>query len=191
MLALKKISKDLLVGIIASLISALILAVISYGFGMWPYAHKAAVWLWTIISTTAAIPRWLLIVGIPALLVAIPVATFFTPKKGPKYVQYKKDNIFGIDWFWKWNPPNRNQSEYKLNDLLPRCPKCKSILSINDYDHRLVYCVTDSCRWSWPMASCRYHPSHERDVIDHSSRLYERVRKEIDRRIQTGEWKRS
>jgi len=132
--------------------------------------------------------------GIPTLILLTPVMTRLSTGKEPNFTKYTSDHILGIDWCWKWIPPNKLQTEYKFDGLTPRCPSCKSVLNIDDYDGRLVYCINDSCKWQWPLASQRYayhHLSHQSDSIDHSSKVNERVMKEIDRKIHTGEWERA
>lgn len=189
---LKKVWKDpVWSAVIAGIVLAALLAAGQYFLGLWPYFIKCAEWVWSIITVDVSVPLWLLITGIPVLLLLIPVSTSLTPEKEPKFIKYTHDHILGIDWCWKWIPPNKYRSEYKFDELTPRCPSCKSVLNINDYDGRLVYCINDSCKWAWPLASQRYsfpHIAHMSDAIDHSSKVNERVMKEIERKLHTGEW---
>lgn len=189
---MKKVWKDpVWSSVIAGIILAVIVAVGQHFFGLWEYVSIGGVWLWSVITTDIPIPLWLVIIGIPILVLLIPVITRLIPDKEPSFTKYTHDHILEIDWSWKWIPPNKFRAEYKFDELKPRCPSCKSVLNINDYDGRLVYCINDSCKWQWPLASQRYayhHVGHRSDAIDHSSKLNERVLKEIDRKMHTGEW---
>lgn len=189
---LKKVWKD---PVWSSVIAGVILLGLGqHFFGLWVYVSKGVEWVWSVIVAEVAVPLWLLVIGIPVLVFLIPVVTKLTPDKEPNFTKYTNDHILGIDWNWKWIPPNKFRAEYKFDELIARCPDCKSVLNINDYDGRLVYCINDSCKWSWPLASQRYsfHSAANRpDAIDHSSKLNERVIKEIDRKLHTGEWPNS
>ncbi len=189
---MKKIWKDpVWSSVIAGLILTVVLGVGSHFLGFWPYIAKGAIWVWQLITADIPVPLWLLVLGIPALVSCVPLISRFAPDSEPKFTKYTHDHILGIDWSWRWAPPNRYRTEYKFEDLIARCPGCKSVLNIDDYDHRLVYCINDSCDWSWPLSSERYpgfHMAHRANTIDHSSKLNERVVKEIDRRVHTGDW---
>ncbi|WP_417442623.1 hypothetical protein [Idiomarina abyssalis] len=177
--------------VIAGVILTVILSVGQYFFGLLGYISIGAGWVWSTFNTKIPIPLWLLIIGIPVLLLLVPVITKLLLDKEPNFTKYTCDHILGIDYSWKWNPPNKFRAEYRFDELTPRCPTCKSVLNIDDYDGRLVFCINDSCKWQWPLASQRYafhHPAHRSDAIDHSSKVNERVMKEIDRKLHTGEW---
>lgn len=177
--------------VIAGIFLALILAVGQYLFDLLGYTTVVARWFWSTITANVFVPLWLLIIAIPILVLLIPLATWLIQDKKPSYTKYECDHILGIDWSWKWIPPNKFRTDYKFDELIPRCPGCKSVLSINDYDGRLVYCINESCEWQWPLATQRYapyHVGHRSDAIDHSSKLNDRVMKEIDRKLHTGEW---
>lgn len=189
---MKKVWKDpVWSSVIAGIILAVILGIGQLFFGLWVYVAIGARWFWSTITVDVPIPLWLLITGIPILILLIPAITRLSPVKTPNFTKYTRDHILGIDWSWKWIPPNKFRADYKFVELTPRCPSCKSALNIDDYDGRLVYCINDSCKWQWPLASQRYachHVGHRSDAIDHSSKIDERVRKEIDRKLHTGEW---
>ena len=189
---MKKVWKDpVWSSVIAGIVLAVLLAAGQHFLGLWLYFIKGAEWVWSVITVDVSVPLWLLITGIPILVLFIPVTTRVIPDKEPKFTKYTHDHILGIDWNWKWIPPNKFRADYKLDELTPRCPSCKSTLNINDYDGRLVYCINDSCKWAWPLASQRYsfpRAAHRSDAIDHSSKVNERVMKEIDRKLHTGEW---
>ncbi|RAU16432.1 hypothetical protein DN062_18240 [Nitrincola tibetensis] len=132
----------------SSVIAGLILAIGQLFFGLWGYVSVGAGWLWSTITANVPIPLWLIITGIPILILLIPVITRLIPDKEPNFTKYTRDHILGIDWSWKWIPPNKVRTEYKFDELTPRCPTCKSALNIDDYDGRLVYCINDSCKVS-------------------------------------------
>lgn len=177
-MGLKKLWKD---PVWSAVISAGLIALASYLFGLWPTIWQAMGSVLGLLALPISIPLWLIIVAIPALLLVIPIIIALRPDREPPFTKYTNDNIFDINWAWQWSTPTRYRSQYELKALTPRCPTCHAVLSINDYSGSLVSCINENCNWKW--ARQRHHSSR----ISHSTELYTKVHNEIDRRIHAGE----
>lgn len=105
--------------VISGIVLAVLLAAGEYFWGLWPYFIKSAEWVWSIITVDVSVPLWLLITSIPVLVLLIPASTRLAPDKEPKFIKYTHDHILGIDWSWKWIPPNKYLYEYKFDELTP------------------------------------------------------------------------
>lgn len=131
-----------------------------------------------------SMPIWVLILSSLVFLFLIPIIAFIKKRKIPRFLSYKSDNIFDIDWFWEWSPPSvYNNNKYEIMNITPRCPSCYSLLDLNDYSGILVNCVNENCNWEWEWARNRSSSKH----ITHSSELKSKVLNEIDRRVYAGE----
>jgi hypothetical protein len=158
-----------------------ILAILIYLIDFWPLIWKSTIYIVNLLKISIPIPIWLLIVVVPTLLIAVPLLKYFRPNGEPRFTKYTYDNIFDINWSWRWIPPGAHRSSYQLSDLTARCPTCHSLLTINNYDGKLVICINEHCNWKWKRQ--QQHGSH----FSHSSELNTTVHNEIDRRIHSGE----
>ena len=173
----KKLWKD---PVWSAVIAAGIVAAAVYLLGYWPYIWQFVKNIPSLLETPVSIPLWVLILGVPILLFAIPFVASLNTKKEPRFLSYRNDTIFDISWSWRWLSPGFHSSNYQMRDLTPRCPSCSAVLTLNDYDGSLVSCINENCSWRWE----RQHRHGSR--IRHSSELDSKVRNEIDRRIHAG-----
>jgi len=151
-------------------------------FGLWPKIHKNLLQIWGLATYEVSIQMWLIIISVPLLVFLIPLIRGILPEKEPRFIKYRSDNILDINWLWDWSPPSFHNDKYSIKNLYPRCPKCSSILEINDCSGQLVHCINDECDWSW---------NHQRSFqkgTTHSSQLDQKVKSVIDRKIHNGEY---
>lgn len=165
----------------SAVIAAGIVAVATYLLGYWPQIWQLVKSIPSLFATPLSIPLWALLLAVPTLLLAIPFVASLKSVKEPSFVSYTSDTIFDITWFWRWLSPGFYNSHYTIQDLVPRCPSCGAVLTINDYSGSLVSCINENCSWQWE------RQSRHGFRIGHSSELDSKVRNEIDRRIHAGE----
>ena len=148
--------------------------------GVWaftPGLQLAFASLRTVLNTPMALPRWA--VGLLGLL-AFPtvwwlvVSAIRWGRYRPRLEQYTEDNVFGITWRWEYGEQNQ------LEDLQGYCPECGMLVmimhSLVDEDKTVLYC--NHCQKNLAVLNG--------GAVE--AAVY--VNREIERRIQTGGWKR-
>ena len=148
--------------------------------GIWPDVKSVLLSVFSLIVYDVAIPVWVLFLIIPLLVSIIPLIQSITPEREPTFINYKADQILGINWSWNWSKPNFINDKYSIRDLLPRCPNCKSSLKLNDYSGQLVHCINDECKWK--------QQGNINNRISNSSNLNSKVWNIIDRKVHNGEF---
>lgn len=165
----------------SAVIAAAITGGATYFFGFWPTIWRFIKSIPSFLITTLPIPIWTLLFAVPFLLFIIPLINSLRSAREPRFLSYTNDELFEINWYWRWLAPDRFNSSYRLIDLTPRCPLCHAVLSINNYGSSLVTCMNEGCNWQWKRQ--QQHGSR----INHSTELDSKVHNEIDRRIHAGE----
>lgn len=151
--------------------------------GLWPEVKSTLLYILSLFVYEVVIPVWALFLIVPFLVLLIPFIHSRIPEREPAFINYKADQILGIDWSWNWSKPNYYNEKYSIRDLHPRCPDCKSSLEINDYSGQLAHCINDDCKWKWQQQG------NFENRISHSSTLNSKVWNIIDRKIHNGEFK--
>ncbi len=175
----------------SKVISAVILAIFGAGLiNFWEMFQEGLSLIGSMLAYKIGIPVWLLIIFVVAI-VALILTTLIIQKSEPEeieiehdFLKYKTDNILGIIWRWDWLK-DYSTGKYKITDLHPRCPKCKShAIGNNDelYSNpdKVVWCIKDGCGWIWQQSS-QYK-------IGLLSNLETKVKIEMDRKIHSGEF---
>jgi len=128
---------------------------------------------WDLLITSYSVPGyvWFFII-IFVIIGIVGLYSEFKPKKKEEdFLKYTKDTIYGIPYRWKWN-----QSEiYNLDSF---CPKCDGIL-VSNYD---VFYIQSKSKIN--CENCDFQLIQEKY---YSSDL---IKREISRRIRTGEYKK-
>ena len=167
--------------VLSKVIAVAIIGGASFIPGFWPTIWLFLQFVYSLLTTLLLIPVWLLLLAIPFLLFVIPFIGSLRAEPEPGFMSYISDEIFEINWSWRWLSSSINGSGYTLHDLTPRCPSCSALLEVNDYNSSWVVCVNENCHWEWE----RQHQDSSRMVG--SAELVSKVRNEIDRRMHAGE----
>lgn len=150
--------------------------------GLWPEVKRILVSIFSLFVYEVVIPVWTLCLIVPFLVLLIPFIHSRVPEREPAFINYKADQILGIDWSWSWSTPNFHNDKYSIRDLNPRCPDCKSILELNDYSWQFVHCINDDCKWEWQQQG------NVENRISHALALNSKVWNIIERKIHNGEF---
>ena len=140
-------------------------------------------WCWNALVSSYALPGWVLLIIVTIGLLVLIYAFLFTqnaPRKPtsvpePAYKSYVQDTMFGAKWRWQW-------LDDEIWRLWGACPVCEGVLvfSISAYSEE-VHFICEHCNNSVKAKL----PGWDRDdALDF-------VKREIVRRINSGEFKRS
>lgn len=120
---------------------------------------------------TFGVPVWVLLLAVFLLSVLIWVLARVLARAGddeePRFEQYTKDRIFGVDWMWQ-------QAQWGPSSVTALCPTCKNELEWSGHRFDCSY--------------CRKGIRFEADVSFAASPS-DVATKEIRRRVRSGEWK--
>jgi len=130
-------------------------------------------WVGHLFVISCSLPVWgiiLLMLALPAVLLLL-VLMLARHEPDPSYEDYTSDSFFGISWHWRLYGG-------RLDDHPPtaRCPHCSGLL-----EPQLV--------WNRVKLACDHCGFEKTFEGMDGTALQERVRKEIDRKLVTGEWK--
>jgi len=129
-------------------------------------------WVGHLFVVSFTLPVWgiiLLMLVLPAILALLE---FVLARRQPdeSYEDYTSDTFFGISWHWRYCRGRL------VDDVTARCPRCSGLL--------------DSHEWGYSLTLTCDHCGFEKSFNNMDSlTLRERVRKEIDRKLVTGEYK--
>ena len=139
---------------------------------------KALKWFFSLFAIKFTLPVWailLLMLAIPLVLLAVFILLVKNSDSESDVHKYISDIFYGIKWHWRYS--GTQVDEYYLT---PRCMKCSCVLETVDesayaaIDHIGMHC-----------SHCGSSVSFEHGF----ECLREKVHKEIDRKIVTGEYK--
>ena len=135
-------------------------------------------WFVRLFIIKVSLPIWLIIILILAISVLSRGASFSFTADGDSagtYLNYTSDKFFGILWRWKYTA-NKLYDEH----IVPRCPSCMTLLrATEETSYRMIDEVTLTC------PNCDFKRRFEYSLDD----LLDRIRREIDRKIVTDEYK--
>jgi hypothetical protein len=127
-----------------------------------------------IFAYKITIPIWgLILIALPTIFFIVIFIIILISKPPPRLISwqdYKMDNIDGIKWVWSWY---RND----VSDLIALCPVCMCELESKQHPYKLgtdLYCQ-----------KCDKYI----DLNTSMNEFKEKVKKEIRRRVRTGEYK--
>jgi hypothetical protein len=175
--------EDISANAIGGLITAFILAGAAWIFGFFPIIWEVLKSLYRLLLIPISIPLVLLVFFILLFgynLIRLSLSLFPDEQKFP----YTEDILFGIHWEW-----NINQNGDEIYPVRPVgfCPHCKSRL-ISDVSREFSYKHSDF------LYSTDFYCEYCDKVLWTSDGNYMyaigRVRREIERIINSGEWKR-
>lgn len=117
------------------------------------------------------VPVWVLLSGFVAIVLLLMWLARGSGKVGvaggPNVDDYTADEIFGVDWTWRW-------AQWGVHALTALCPTCKNELDWSGHNFRCSYCGKP---FEFRASTSFFHEPGEV------------VKKEIRRRLRSGEWK--
>lgn len=130
---------------------------------------KTITWFTALFIIKVTLPVWGIIVLMLAPLLIIAALFLYRTYSAETYLTYTSDTFFGILWHWSYDRGT-------VYEVLHRCPSCKLILQPSN---TAVTTFTLICS----------HCGFEKDFRCGYGELLNRVKKEIDRKIITEEYK--
>lgn len=171
---MKRFKKIWLTTIILAVISGILidyLTLINIPGAIW----KVITWFMHLFLFKTSFPVWgiiLLMLTIPFLIILF-ILLFYNKKS---FKNYTSDTFFGVLWEWDYD-----FGEIYKEGIRARCPQCKTILKIvQEPDIPFGHIANLKC------THCGFHKKFTFD----SHELRDRVKKEIDRKIITEEYKK-
>jgi len=141
-----------------------------------------SIWTYEALLTSYNIPLWvLLVISILALITVIRFLISFQNNEKPAYLSYKEDFIYEAKWRWKW-------TKDQITNIQCYCPTCDSVLVYDDSSCSTRY--TDIAKTDFICENCK---SQIITSIHGGNNTYaiNAVKREIQRRIRTNEYKTS
>ena len=138
-------------------------------------------WLYKELLTTYTLPLWLiLIISIFASVYIAKLLLSIKFKSKPEYTAYTQDFIYGTNWKWKWE-------KEEISDIQCYCPKCDAILIYDDTLSNIKH--TELSKTDFICENCN---SNIVTTIHGGNKNYaiNAVKREIERRIRTDEYKK-
>jgi hypothetical protein len=154
--------------VIAGLIVAGILGVITYSLNWWPTITRALTATNSFLWQRTSVPNWLLgfmiLIALAALLTVVTVVIANTSRPPtPSWRSYTKDTFEGLTWRWAYDI---HGGIYNLTSFCPHCDF--------EIDPRLGQCE-----------SCGRRLTAVDGLIDH---IHERIEKLIQQKVRNGTW---
>ena len=165
--------------VVGGVLAGLILAGILY-FVPGAYQWLARVWktLWGFFTWRIPTPLWLLaLLAIPLIaVIVITVTAFLSSAPPPEFQSYTEERLFNAVWRWEYGSSG-------IWNLACFCQSCESRLVYSEgqigYGGNVTKLIAEHCT---------REVSETEGDYDY---LEARVKREIDRRIRTGEYKRN
>jgi len=163
--------------VIAGLIVAAVLAAVSFVPGTSKWAVEVATNFWNHLLGASALPNWsLYLLVLMSINTIIYWAALAIKLKGPNISAYNHDTFLGLKWRWSYISGQPVKA-------WAFCPHCDTMLvysmigSFYEPDRKTVL-TCETC---------------SRDMLEHKGDkdyLVEKIHRQIDRKIRTGEWER-
>ena len=132
-------------------------------------------WCWEALISSYSLPGWAwIIVFLFAIIGVITIFRALNLFNKPEYVSYVEDDIFGAKWRWQWRANH-------ISDLWCYCPQCEAVLISNDSIFGPTVFICEHCDHSVIATIQGGRKAYALGV----------VKREIDRRIRTGENKKT
>jgi len=173
-------------GAIASVIAGIILLAIpvlrGYVGSFFSWLWSGIIWCWEVLIVSYSLPGWAwLFIFILAL---VGVVNIYLAVKGeseePEFKSYVEDFIHGVKWRWSWVG---NQ----ISNVWCFCPRCDATLVYDDSSCRSLY--SDVNKTDFICENCG-HSVVASITGGNKDYATSAIRREIDRRIRTGEYKK-
>lgn len=172
-------------GAIASVIAGVILLAIpvlrGYVVSFLSWLWSGVVWCWDALVTSYSLPGWVWLLIF--ILAFVGLVNIYLSLKGeseePEFKSYIEDLIHGAKWRWNWVG---NQ----VSNVWCFCPRCDATLV---YDDSSCHRFSDTNKTDFICENCGHSvvASITGGNKDYATGA---IRREIDRRVRTGEYKK-
>lgn len=168
-----RLTREIVIASIGSVVAAII---VDHFIGL----GRALLFIWHLLTARVGVPVWLL----SLLFITLALLFYLVGRNALRglvlpFLAYREDVIFGIRWRW-------NYAGNQISGLRCYCPKCDTLLL---YENGLEYSIGERfiSNTIFTCEHCRWHsekmPGKEEEVED-------RVRRQIERKARSGEWKK-
>lgn len=146
------------------------------------WTWSGGVWCWEALVDSYSLPgwAWLLIF----ILAIIGLMNIYLAVKGeseePEFKSYVEDFMHGAKWRWSW-------IGNEISSVWCFCPRCDATLVYDDSSCRSFYSDVNKTDFICENCSCNVVASISGGNKDYSTSA---VKREISRRIRTGEYKK-
>lgn len=174
-------------GVIASVLAGIILLAIpvlrGYFFGFLSWIWSGVEWLWHALLASCSLSGWALCVFFILALVGIIYIYKDVKRESeePDFKSYTEEFIYGAKWKWNW-------AGNQFSNVWCFCPRCDGELVYDDSSCRSLY--SDTIKTDFICENCGHSliTSISGGNKDYATGA---VKREIDRRIRTGEYKKN
>lgn len=171
-------------GTIASVIAGVILLAVpalrEYAASFLGWIWAGVVWCWEALLASYALPGWAWL-GIFILALVGLINIYLTvggEAEKPEYKSYIDDFIYGAKWRWSW-------SGNTIANVWCYCPRCDATLVYDDSSCRSLY--SDVNKTDFMCENCG-HSIVATITGGNKDYAVGAIKREIDRRIRTGEY---
>ena len=173
-------------GAIASVIAGIILLVVpvlrGYVVSFLSWLWSGLVWCWEALAASYSLPGWAWLLF--SILAFVGLINIYLALKGeseePEFKSYIEDFIHGAKWRWSWVG---NQ----ISNVWCFCPRCDATLVYDDRSCRSLY--SDVNKTDFICENCG-HSVVTSITGGNKDYAISAIRREIERRVRTGEYKK-
>ena len=169
----KKIWLTIILAIISTVIGGILLDLLT-PLNIPGIIWKAITWFMHFFLIKIHLPVWSIIL----LMLTIPflIGLFILLFRNNSFENYLSDTFFEVLWEWRYT-----RGKIYNEKIIARCPKCKTILKmVSESEPPFGYITNLVCN------HCEFHKKFTFEPHE----LLDQVKKEIDRKIFTGEYKK-
>ncbi len=173
----KLIRNSWVITIVGGLIVAIILTILQLLIKL-PYKLMKLIYKFLIITWNLPVYVIILIFlgGIFLPILGLLLHKYLKPKQ--PWGRYIKDKFYDINWQWKWG-------KNEVIDLIPLCPQCYCELT----EEKVYHPVHGKCFTGYLRCyHCHFRINMNQDETRYLANLIEKAKKEIERKIRTGEY---
>lgn len=173
-------------GVIGTIVGGIALAALAE---LWPPAKTSLLWAWERVKSFAALfgddyrtSGWLLaLLGVLALITVVRFLAGLRANLAPDYTKFVALPLYGATWHWTWRSG-------EISNLWCLCPTCQAELVYDDSSVRNIY-THEREHTKFVCETCGGKIVATVDGGDKDYAL-DAVKREIRRRVRTGEYKR-
>lgn len=178
--SIKSIRNGTIASVIAGVILLSVPALREYTVSFLSWVWSGLVWCWGFLITSYALPGWgWLIISMFAI---VGVVNIYLALKGepeePEFKSYTEDFFYGAKWRWNWTGT-------QVSNVWCFCPSCDATLIYDDSSCRSFY--SDTNETDFICENC----NRKVTSINGGNKGFAigAVKREIDRRVRTDEYK--
>ena len=175
--AFQAINKIISHPVISAVVAAAIIALGTKLLGWWPNIANAAQFVWQFAFSSVSVPVWILAVLILAAIgfvVLFATLVWVNRPQGETWRNYTTDEFYGIKWRWRYF------QDGSMSEPLPFCTECDFQLNPSQ-----AGAFAAASHWVYQCEDCGHLCA---DVQESFVELEDRVKRQVHRKIRSGEW---